>query len=161
MKRAIDLADRMLPAFDTTSGLPLPSVNLAKSVGVHDQHSPQQISTAEAATLQLEFKYLAHLTRNEEYWRKAEKVMAIINKAKLPNSLVPIFMRYVIVGRLVSDGSYCTTVMNKGRLLSPRSAWGLGATPITNISCAWALSASLGHLLMTYFRLTENNIYRQ
>lgn len=84
----------MLPAFETTSGLPLPSVNLAKRVGVRDQYTPQLISTAEAATLQLEFKYLAHLTQNVEYWRKAENVMTIINKAKLPNNLVPIYMRY-------------------------------------------------------------------
>jgi uncharacterized protein YyaL (SSP411 family) len=93
LKRAIDLADRMLPAFDTPSGLPLPSVNLAKRIGMPDQFSPDRISTAEAATLQLEFRYLAELTNDERYWYKVEEVMAVINKAKLPNNLVPIFMR--------------------------------------------------------------------
>ena len=94
LKRSIDLADRMLPAFNTRSGLPLPSINLAKRIGVPDQYSPQLISTAEAATLQLEFRYLAELTNHTEYWYKVEKVMSVINNAKLPNNLVPIFMRY-------------------------------------------------------------------
>ncbi|KAF8878262.1 glycoside hydrolase [Gymnopilus junonius] len=90
LKRAIDLADRLLPAFNTASGLPLPSVDLARRVGVPDQYSPQVISTAEAATLQLEFRYLAELTGNPNYWYKAERVMSIIDK--LPHNLVPIYM---------------------------------------------------------------------
>lgn len=96
LKHAVDLADRMVPTFDTKSGLPLSSVNLAKSIGIPDQYSPNLISTAEAATLQLEFKYLAELTHNESYWRKVENVMAVINKAKLSNNLVPIYMKYVV-----------------------------------------------------------------
>ena len=96
LKRAIELADRMLPAFDTPSGLPLPSVNLAQRIGVPDPYSPQRISTAEAATLQLEFRYLAELTSNETYWHKVEKVMSVISKANFYNHLAPIFLRYDI-----------------------------------------------------------------
>ncbi|KAG7443547.1 glycoside hydrolase [Guyanagaster necrorhizus] len=92
LERAVDLADRLLPAFDTPTGLPLPMVNLAKRVGVRDQWSSDQISTAEAATLQLEFKYLAQLTRKNIYWSKVENVMSVIYKSLLPHSLVPIFM---------------------------------------------------------------------
>ncbi len=92
LERAIDLADRLLPAFNTASGLPLPSVNLARRTGVPDQYSPHVISTAEATTLQLEFRYLAELTGNSEYWYKAERVMAIVDKAKMPHNLVPIYM---------------------------------------------------------------------
>jgi hypothetical protein len=91
LKRAVDLADRMLPAFDTPFGLPLPSIDLSKRVGVPDPYSPHLISTAEAATLQLEFRYLSELTNNPVYWHKVENVMSVINKAK-PSNLVPIFM---------------------------------------------------------------------
>ncbi len=94
LEKAVDLADRILPAFDTPTGLPLPMVNLAKRVGVRDQWAPDQISTAEAATLQLEFKDLAQLTKNNTYWSKAENVMSVIYKSLLPHGLVPIFMRY-------------------------------------------------------------------
>ncbi|ESK87392.1 glycoside hydrolase family 47 protein [Moniliophthora roreri MCA 2997] len=92
LDRAIDLADRMLPAFNTPSGLPLPSVNLSASTGLPDQWTPDRISTAEASTLQLEFRYLAELSKNKDYWYKAEKVMEIIYKARTEHNLVPIFM---------------------------------------------------------------------
>ena len=49
-------------------------VNLALRVGVSDEDNRGLVSTAEATTLQLEFRYLSELTGEEDYWRKAEKV---------------------------------------------------------------------------------------
>jgi mannosyl-oligosaccharide alpha-1,2-mannosidase len=89
LRHAVDLADRMLPAFNTPSGLPLTSVNLETRVGIADG----SISTAEATTLQLEFRDLAQLTKNDTYWHKAEKVMSVVNAARLPSNLVPISMK--------------------------------------------------------------------
>lgn len=74
LEKAQELAHRILPVFDTPSGLPLSMVNLAKREGVSDVDNRGFISTAEAATLQLEFKYLSLLTDEEIYWEKAEKV---------------------------------------------------------------------------------------
>lgn len=74
LSKATDLADRMLPVFDTPSGLPLGMVNLAKAEGVDDPNLRGLVSTAEVTTLQLEFKYLSHLTENPEYWDKVERV---------------------------------------------------------------------------------------
>ena len=48
-------------------------VNLGLREGVDDPDNPHVVSTAEAATLQLEFRYLSFLTDNEDYWDKAEK----------------------------------------------------------------------------------------
>ena len=74
LKRARDLADRMLPVFDTPSGLPLPLVNLKRRQGVWDEGNQRLVSTAEASTLQLEFRYLSELTDDDIYWKKAERV---------------------------------------------------------------------------------------
>jgi hypothetical protein len=52
-------------------------INLAQRKGVEDPMSPNVLSTAEAATLQLEFRYLAFLTDNEEYWEKVEGVSLV------------------------------------------------------------------------------------
>lgn len=79
LERATDLADRMLPVFDTPSGLPLSMVNLALRQGVDNSDSPGIVSTAEAATLQLEFRYLSFLTENNEYWDRAEKVHPFVS----------------------------------------------------------------------------------
>ncbi|KAJ7691366.1 glycoside hydrolase [Mycena rosella] len=92
LERAVALADRMLPVFDTPTGLPLSMVNLAKRVGVADADNHGLVSTAEATTLQLEFRYLGYLTDNLEYWDKAERVMKVVRQARLPNGLTPIFM---------------------------------------------------------------------
>ncbi|KAJ3801097.1 glycoside hydrolase [Lentinula aff. detonsa] len=92
LTRAVDLADRLITVFDTESGLPLPSVDLKNRKGVADKYAVDRVSTAEAATLQLEFRYLAELTKNDTYWYKSEHVMSVIDKAKLPHNLVPIYI---------------------------------------------------------------------
>ncbi|KAJ7615253.1 glycoside hydrolase family 47 protein [Mycena polygramma] len=88
LHHAVDLADRILPVFDTPSGLPVTSVNLRTRAGIADG----SVSTAEATTLQLEFRDLAQLTKNATYWHKAEKVMAVVDAARLPSNLAPISM---------------------------------------------------------------------
>ncbi|GAA5913944.1 glycoside hydrolase family 47 protein [Sporobolomyces salmoneus] len=72
LNKAVDLADRLLPAFETKSGLPLSFVNLAQQKGIPDEDNYGLISVAEAGTLQLEFKYLSELTGNPVYWEKVE-----------------------------------------------------------------------------------------
>ncbi|EJC98796.1 glycoside hydrolase [Fomitiporia mediterranea MF3/22] len=92
LDKAVDLADRMLPAFNTPSGLPLSSVNLAERVGVPDRDNYGWVSTAEVATIQLELRYLSTLTDNDTYWRAAEKVMSLIKQNNLSPHLATIFM---------------------------------------------------------------------
>ncbi|TFK23715.1 glycoside hydrolase family 47 protein [Coprinopsis marcescibilis] len=92
LEKAKDLGERILPAFQTRSGLPLPMVNLKRRTGVGEEWLKSMVSTAEAATLQLELKYLAHLTDEAEFWYKAERVMDVIKKADPEGGLVPIHM---------------------------------------------------------------------
>ena len=74
LEKAKDLADRLMPVFDTPSGLPRSLVNLAQKKGYDEPQMPNIVSTAEAATLQLELRYLSFLTGEDEYWDKAEGV---------------------------------------------------------------------------------------
>ncbi|KAK4050154.1 mannosyl-oligosaccharide alpha-1,2-mannosidase [Microbotryomycetes sp. JL201] len=92
LERAVDLADRLLPAFDTPTGLPYSFVNLAQRKGIPDPDNRGWTSIAEAGTLQLEMRYLSELTGNPIYWQKAEKVIDIIRKLKSKDGLVPIFV---------------------------------------------------------------------
>jgi uncharacterized protein YyaL (SSP411 family) len=94
LSKAVALADRMLPVF-TDSGLPLSMVNLAQRAGVPDMDNNGLVSTAEATTLQLEFRYLSALTDEDVYWRKAERVMALVRKHRIEPGLAPIFMKCV------------------------------------------------------------------
>ena len=63
-----------MPVFNTPSGLPLSMVNLHLRKGVDDPDNPGLVSTAEAATIQLEFRYLSFLTDNDRYWEAVELV---------------------------------------------------------------------------------------
>lgn len=92
LERAQDLGDRLLAVFDSPSGLPTPSINLGKRLGILDADNNGLISTAEASTLQLELKYLSHLTDDESYWRAAENTMKTIKNA-MRGGLVPIMLR--------------------------------------------------------------------
>lgn len=104
LSKAIDLADRLLGAFDSPSGIPYASVHLGKKVGIpsHDVTTSGggtvegitggSSSLAEAATLQLEMKYLSHLTGDDRYWRAAERVMAVLDANAAEDGLLPIYV---------------------------------------------------------------------
>jgi hypothetical protein len=65
-------------------------VNLAKREGIPDRDNNGWASLAEAASLQLEMKYLSHLTGDMVYWRKAEKVgISLIVPAQPGSSPLP------------------------------------------------------------------------
>jgi mannosyl-oligosaccharide alpha-1,2-mannosidase len=92
VEKAADLADRLLAAYETRTGIPVASVNLHKYQGIASHMDGGASSTAEATTLQLEMKYLSKLTGEVNYWEKAEKVMKVIDDMEAPSGLVPIFI---------------------------------------------------------------------
>jgi len=102
LEKAKDLADRVVGAFESDSGVPYASVNLKTAVGVPSHDDGGASSTAEAATLQLEFKYLSKLTGETLYWEKAEKVMQVIDDNGAEDGLVPIYI-YAPTGTFRGD----------------------------------------------------------
>ncbi|KUI62267.1 Mannosyl-oligosaccharide 1,2-alpha-mannosidase [Cytospora mali] len=92
LEKAKDLADRLIAAFDSESGVPYASVNLGKYEGLPSHDDGGASSTAEATTLQLEFKYLAKLTGEKTFWDKVEKVMQVLDSNGAKDGLVPIYM---------------------------------------------------------------------
>ena len=92
LEKARDLADRLLSAFDTPSGVPYASVNLGKFEGIASHDTMGASSTAETTTLQLEFKYLAKLTGEKVFWDKVEKVMQVVDENNETDGLVPIYI---------------------------------------------------------------------
>ncbi|KAF8449861.1 glycoside hydrolase [Terfezia claveryi] len=92
VEKATDLAERLVGAFNTKSGVPYASVNLKTTAGIPSHADDGASSTAEAATLQLEMKYLAKLTGEAVYWRKAEMAIQAIDNNGAKDGLVPIFV---------------------------------------------------------------------
>src|SRR5262249_8991202 len=92
LAKATDLANRLMGAYQSPSGVPYASIYLDSGSGVGSHVDGGASSTAEATTVQLEMKYLAHLTNNESYWRAAEKVMQVVDENNMEDGLVPIFI---------------------------------------------------------------------
>lgn len=92
IEKASDLADRLLGAYETNSGVPWASINLHSGAGIPSHTDGGASSTAEATSLQLEMKYLAKLTGEDNYWDKAEHVMKVIDDNNPQDGLVPIFI---------------------------------------------------------------------
>ena len=74
LDKAVDLADRIMPIFETPSGIPISFIDLKERVGHEDKDNNGWSSLSEVATLQLELKYLSHLTDDYTYWQAAERV---------------------------------------------------------------------------------------
>ncbi|ODV92630.1 glycoside hydrolase family 47 protein [Tortispora caseinolytica NRRL Y-17796] len=67
---AVDLADRLMPAFDTPSGIPHPRINLRSGIGL-----PQLSKTcASGAALIVEFGVLSNYTGDPQYIDRAKSV---------------------------------------------------------------------------------------
>ena len=92
IEKAADLANRLLGAYESPSGIPYASVNLNSSVGVTSHLDAGASSTAEAATLQLEMKYLSKITGEPNYWQVAEKVIKVIESQQRKGGLLPIYI---------------------------------------------------------------------
>ncbi|GJJ73398.1 endoplasmic reticulum Man9GlcNAc2 1,2-alpha-mannosidase [Entomortierella parvispora] len=91
LNKAVDLADRLMGAFDTASGIPYASVHLKDGRGVPG-HEQGISTTSEVSTIQLEFKYLSFLTGNDKYWKAAEEVILKMRELPSLDGLVPIFI---------------------------------------------------------------------
>ena len=92
LEKATDLADRLMGAYESPSGIPWASVRLKDSKGEASHADGGASSTAEATSLQLEMKYLAYLTGESHYWEKAERVMQVVDDNGSKDGLVPIFI---------------------------------------------------------------------
>lgn len=88
LDKAEDLGSRLLPAFNTSSRLPLPKWNIAKGFG---DPSAEPTILSEVGSLQLEFRYLAAQTGKKRFKRVADEAFQAIESAGLPG-LLPVYL---------------------------------------------------------------------
>lgn len=102
--KAVELADLLLVCFDTKHGIPISSISMIDKRCIP---STGGASTAEATTVQMEFKYLTYITGDPKYWNAVQKTMAAVFAQNAKNGLVPIYIN-------VEDGSFWTDVIRLG-----------------------------------------------
>ncbi|XP_015777642.1 PREDICTED: mannosyl-oligosaccharide 1,2-alpha-mannosidase IA-like [Acropora digitifera] len=91
--KAKELGDKLLPAFNTPTGIPWAMVNLASGSGHNWGWASGGCSIlAELGTLHLEFVYLSKITGQPIYAQKVNKVREVLNQIEKPNGLYPNFL---------------------------------------------------------------------
>jgi len=92
LERALELAERLMPALNSKSGFPLPRWNLARGLGKETYNSKQEPTIlAEAGSLQLEFRYLSAVTGDMRFAKAAETCSKAI-RATGARGLLPIHL---------------------------------------------------------------------
>lgn len=83
LRKARDLGDRLLPAFDTPTGIPANFLSLSAG---HVANSPRYTCTACVGTLAIEFRLLSRLTGNPVYAAKADAAVRAMYAVRNPNT---------------------------------------------------------------------------
>jgi mannosyl-oligosaccharide alpha-1,2-mannosidase len=92
LEKATDLGARLLPAFNTGSGIPRASVDLQSGAGGNPGWTGGSSILSELGTLQVEFRYLGHAAARPEFARKAEAVIEALDRVKPAHGLYPIYV---------------------------------------------------------------------
>lgn len=81
LEKTIDFADRMLPAFNTKTGIPTYWVNLKTR-----EKSGDTVNVAEAATYTLEMGMLSYYTKDPKYYQAGKKATLAVYKLRDKNT---------------------------------------------------------------------------
>lgn len=90
--KAEECAKKLMPAFNTQSGLPKASINLRSGQSSLPSWTGGAAILAEVGTMQMEFAYLSQHVNNSVYANTALKVMDVLNSIKPDNALYPMYV---------------------------------------------------------------------
>ncbi|CUS24927.1 LAQU0S22e00276g1_1 [Lachancea quebecensis] len=89
LQRAQRLADRLLPAYSTRTGIPLPRINLAHGLRHVPATLQQENNAAAMACPMLEFTMLSYLTHDDKYRNIARYAFDVVWSLKSKLDLLP------------------------------------------------------------------------
>jgi mannosyl-oligosaccharide alpha-1,2-mannosidase len=92
LEKAVDLANRLMPAFNTPTGIPNGQVNLRSGAAASLGWTGSSSILAELGTLQVEFRYLSHASGEPKYARAVERVIEHMSQSKPEDGLFPIYI---------------------------------------------------------------------
>ncbi len=100
LEKAIDFGDRLMPAFNSPTGMPYHSVNLKTGEARGDT-----INVAQAGTYLVEFGILSYYSQNPKYYQAAKKSTKAVFDRKSEIGLIADFID-VETGEWTNDWSY-------------------------------------------------------
>ncbi|XP_048227819.1 mannosyl-oligosaccharide 1,2-alpha-mannosidase MNS1 isoform X2 [Ricinus communis] len=92
LEKARDIADRLLPAWSTPSGIPYNTINLAHGNAHNPRWTGGNSILADSGTEQLEFIALSQRTKDPKYQQKVENVIRELHTTFPADGLLPIYI---------------------------------------------------------------------
>ncbi|KAK7255060.1 hypothetical protein RIF29_28462 [Crotalaria pallida] len=92
LDKARDIADRLLPAWNSPTGIPFNIINLSKGRAHNPGWTGGDSILADSGTEQLEFIALSQRTGDLKYQQKVESVITLFNKTFPEDGLLPIYI---------------------------------------------------------------------
>ncbi|RDX73006.1 Mannosyl-oligosaccharide 1,2-alpha-mannosidase MNS1, partial [Mucuna pruriens] len=92
LNKAREIADRLLPAWNTPTGIPYNIINLSHGRAHNPSWTGGESILADSGTEQLEFIVLSQRTGDPKYQQKVENVIAQLNKTFPDDGLLPIYI---------------------------------------------------------------------
>jgi len=92
LKKAQEIADRLLPAWETPTGIPYTTINLASGYASNPGWTGGASVLADLGTEQVEFIALSQRTGIPKYKEKVEKVIKQLRKVFPSDGLLPIYI---------------------------------------------------------------------
>ncbi|KAM3960978.1 mannosyl-oligosaccharide alpha-1,2-mannosidase IA isoform 1-T1 [Aphomia sociella] len=90
--KAAEVADALLPAFETPTGLPYSLINPSTKASRQYHWAGPNSILSEVGTLHMEFTYLSDVTGRDVYRQKVERIREALNNVEKPNDLYPNFI---------------------------------------------------------------------
>ncbi|XP_061756888.1 mannosyl-oligosaccharide 1,2-alpha-mannosidase IA isoform X1 [Nerophis ophidion] len=92
-RKAVELGEKLLPAFKTPTGIPWALLNLKSGIGRNWPWASGGSSIlAEYGTLHLEFMHLSKLSENPDFAQKVMKIRKVLNRLDKPHGLYPNYL---------------------------------------------------------------------
>lgn len=92
-KKAVELGEKLLPAFKTPTGIPWALLNLKSGIGRNWPWASGGSSIlAEYGTLHLEFMHLSKLSGNPAFAEKVMNIRKVLNRLEKPHGLYPNYL---------------------------------------------------------------------
>ncbi|KAJ1966403.1 hypothetical protein GGI12_000113 [Dipsacomyces acuminosporus] len=133
LQKAVELADVLMPAFNTPLGLPWQMLNVTTGVGSSETPGTFSTNLAEIGTFQMEFFRLSQHTRNSTYHEAAQNVIAVMLKNNNPSDPGS---KYAIPGLYPTEFD-----MNTGKFTGSSAYWGGGGDSFYEyLAKTWVLS---------------------
>ncbi len=107
LAKAIDFGDRLLPAFDSPTGMPYHSINLktGKTAGNHGEGRGDVVNVAQAASYLMEFGILSYYSQDPKYYQAAKRATKAVFARKSEIGLPGDFIN-IETGEWTNDWSY-------------------------------------------------------